>query len=243
MRFMSVILSLKLLVFSQNAIAAERPVVIELFTSQGCSSCPPADRLLGELAERDDLIALAYHIDYWDYIGWKDPLGLKAATLRQRAYAKSMHSRQIFTPQLIVDGTVSVVGSDEGAVTAAIKEAQRAARNQPQAIAIGLRPDGGDLILNLPASPGVGAASIWLVAFDDRHVTDIPRGENSGRTLVDIHAVRAITNLGPWRGASASQRIPSSSWPPSSDNIAILVQADGHGAIVAAQKLRLRAIP
>jgi hypothetical protein len=82
-----------------------------------------------------------------------------------------------------------------------------------------------------------------LVAFDDLHVTDIPRGENSGRTLVDIHAVRAITNLGPWRGASASQRIPSSSWPPSSDNIAILVQADGHGAIVAAQQLRLRAIP
>src|SRR5205814_1096869 len=108
-----------------TAQAETRPVVVELFTSQGCSSCPPADRLLSELAERPDVIALGLHIDYWDDLGWKDPLSSPEATARQRDYARQFGRRQVYTPQLVVDGTEEAVGSDRAAVLQALKQTKR----------------------------------------------------------------------------------------------------------------------
>src|ERR1700736_1842766 len=112
----ALLLSLGLAVVVTPAAAGERPIVVELFTSQGCSSCPPADALLAELAQRPDVIALGFHIDYWDDLGWKDPLSSPAATARQRDYARQFGRRQVYTPQLVVDGAEEAVGSDRAAV-------------------------------------------------------------------------------------------------------------------------------
>src|SRR5437764_7545823 len=123
-RYLLAIFAAGALTASNGAAAETRPVVIELFTSQGCSSCPPADRLLGELAQRPDVIALGFHIDYWDHLGWKDPLSSPAATRRQRDYALQFGRMQIYTPQLVVDGTGEAVGSDRAAVLAALRQAK-----------------------------------------------------------------------------------------------------------------------
>ena len=226
-----------------TAQAPDRPVVVELFTSQGCNSCPPADRLLGELADRDDVIALAFHVDYWDYIGWKDRFALAAARLRQQAYAKSMHARHIFTPQLIVAGNTSVVGSDRDAVEHAIKAAHKTSEGQPPASKITLTRGAKEVTLTLSESMQSPPANIWLLAYDDRHVTQIPRGENAGRTLIDHHAVRAIVNLGTWDGTETSRQIAARHWPADSDYLAIVLQVDNHGRILAAATLPLREIP
>ena len=116
---------------SSPICADSRPVVVELFTSQGCSSCPPADRLLGELARRADVLALGFHISYWDNLGWKDPLSSQASTDRQRAYARQFGGR-VYTPQIVVEGSREAVGSDRAAVFAALREAQPAAKARPQ---------------------------------------------------------------------------------------------------------------
>src|SRR5690348_4653604 len=100
----------------QTAIAAPRPIVVELFTSQGCSSCPPADALLNELAQRPDVVALGFHVDYWDYLGWKDPLSAPGSTQRQRDYARLLNQPTIYTPEMVIDGHLQLVGSDRTAV-------------------------------------------------------------------------------------------------------------------------------
>ena len=192
---------------------------------------------------RDDVIALAFHVDYWDYIGWKDRFSLAAARLRQQAYAKSMHARHIFTPQLIVAGNTSVVGSDRDAVEHAIKAAHKTHEGQPSAPKIALTRGAKEVTLTLSESMQSPPANIWLLAYDDRHVTQIPRGENAGRTLIDHHAVRAIVNLGTWDGTETSRQIAARHWPADSDHLAIVLQADNHGRILAAATLPLREIP
>src|SRR5690606_23996855 len=109
------------------AQAADRPVVVELFTSQGCSSCPPADRFLGELAARPGVIALGLHVDYWDYIGWKDPYARRAHTERQRDYSRTLNQRYVYTPQMVINGAFQAIGSDRAAVDGLIEEARRSA--------------------------------------------------------------------------------------------------------------------
>jgi hypothetical protein len=208
------------------AAAAERPVVVELFTSQGCSSCPPADALLRELAARPGVLALGYHIDYWDGPGWKDPLSSPAATARQRAYAREFrHDGQIYTPQLVVEGSDEMVGYDRDAVAAALHAAH------PRAAAPIAFADG---IVRIGA--GSGSGTVWLVHFERHRTTRVRGGENGGRVLDDANGVTALTRLGDWNGGAAEFAVAP---PRPGEGVAVLVQAAdgamlGAGAIYSA---------
>ena len=182
------------LAIASQADALERPVVVELFTWQGCNSCPPADRVLGELAQRPDVLALSFHVTYWDRLGWPDTFGLAAATDRQYAYARMIDRERVYTPQMVIDGRVELVGSRRSAVMAII----RLLKERPLA--------GPDLRLSegeLAVGPGVGRGMIWLATFDRRHDVQITRGENAGRTLAYHNVVRKLRPLARWRGEAA----------------------------------------
>jgi hypothetical protein len=170
------------------AQAGERPIVVELFTSEGCSSCPPADALLAELAGRPDVLALSLHVDYWDRLGWKDPYSSHAATDRQNRYATLLALPSIYTPQIVVDGRWQAVGSDRAG-------ALEIARRDRPAVPVTLALDNGQAQITLgPGGDGV-AASVLLIGFDRRHVSAVKRGENSGRTLAHVDVVRGIEEI------------------------------------------------
>lgn len=214
-RFAALLLGLGLL--AMPAAADPRPVVVELFTSQGCSSCPPADALLGELARRGDVLALGFHVSYWDSLGWKDPLSSQTSTDRQRNYARRFTSGRVYTPQIVVDGTGEMVGSDRAAVLAAL----RAAR--PEAIApVSFADDRRSVAIG----GGVGNGEVLLARFARQRTTAVAKGENAGRILRDANGVTALATLGIWDGGAVSFAVE----PPAPDEgIAVLVQAaDGH---------------
>ncbi len=187
-----------------SAAPAESPVVspvvsavvVELFTSQGCDSCPPAEALLRELAEEDGIVALEFHIDYWDYIGWPDPFSSPELTARQRSYSKDLRLRYVYTPQMVVDGRYDVVGSRRAEVRAAITKA--AARRKAVDVRL-LGEDGGKAVIPAGHSPE-GGATVWLAVYDDLHETRVLRGENAGRTLENRNVVREFVELGTWTG-------------------------------------------
>jgi hypothetical protein len=195
--------------------AETRPVVVELFTSQGCSSCPPADALLSELSQRPEVIALGFHIDYWDNLGWKDPLSSPAATARQRDYARQFVRMQVYTPQLVVDGTDEAVGSDRTAVLQALQQAK------PEAQAPVAFGDKG-----VTVGPGKGTGKVLLLRFVQKRTSRVTAGENTGRTLNDVNGVAALTPLGAWDGTSVTFPVEP---PGPGEGVAVLVQApDGH---------------
>jgi len=179
---------------------AERPVVVELFTSQGCSSCPPADAVLGELAHQPGVLALSFHVDYWDYIGWKDPFASAQYTDRQRDYAATLGLRYVYTPQIVVDGRHDIVGSHRREVTRAIEQSGETAPVVEVALEAA---EGGRAMLSSGAAPS-GGATVWLVTFDDNHSTPVARGENRGRDLRNSNVVRELTALGTWNGEAKS---------------------------------------
>jgi hypothetical protein len=192
--------------------AATRPVVVELFTSQGCSSCPPADALLRELAGRSDVIALGFHISYWDRLGWKDPLSNEASTDRQKAYAGRLSGR-IYTPQIVIDGTSEMIGSDRASVAAALRQ------TRPEAIApVSFAADGASVGIG----NGAGTGEAVLVRFARGRITNVPTGENAGRTLQDANGVNAVIRLGEWDGSARRYRIEP---PRPGEGLAVLVQA------------------
>ena len=173
----------------------QRPLLLELFTSQGCSSCPPADAVLRELATRDDLLPLAFHVDYWNDLGWVDPFSSAAFTARQQAYA-SARGFQVYTPQLVVEGKSDVVGSSRGEISRIIAAARLEARGATSSI----QRSGGDVRINIGAVAGItAAADVYLLSFDSSDSTSIGGGENSGRKLVYANVVRSIRKLGQWR--------------------------------------------
>lgn len=218
---------------SEDPVAS--PTVVELFTSQGCSSCPPADRLLEELADRDDVLALGYHVDYWDYIGWADPFASRESTMRQRQYGRAFDLRSVFTPQMVVDGVVSVVGSRRREVDRAIAAAPAL---RPQTVPVAVeQPDPDQFIVTLGAADYMGEpADVVLVRYDQAHVTEVERGENRGRTLTDVNVVRQFDVIGQWRGESMtiSATMPVSDIP---GGCAVLVQLPGHGPILGAARI------
>ena len=211
---------------------ARRPVVVELYTSQGCSSCPPADAFMGELAKRDDVVALAFHIDYWDYIGWKDPFGDPLNTARQRAYAARFRQRTVYTPQMVIDGAGHVVGSRHGDVEPAIRarQAMSPAERVSIPVEVGRRSDGAVTVI-VPAAATTGPADLLLAAIDARHVTEVRRGENSGRVLTDVNVVRSIARIGAWDGSLLSVTVPGDTWHRGADALVILLQAADHGPV------------
>ncbi len=205
--------------------AASAPVVVELFTSQGCSSCPPADAVLTDLAaHRPDVLALAFHVTYWDSLGWKDPYGLSQATARQRSYVSTLHAENAYTPQMVVDGRWEFVGSDRGTALAAIQ----AAPQKPVSVRIARDSSG----LSIDVGDGIGAAHVLLVGFDSMHRTPIGRGENGGRTLLESNIVRSLATVGDWSGGSLVLKAPV----PAGERVAVLLQQDS-GRIIGAARL------
>ena len=197
---------------SWAAQADSRPIVIELFTSQGCSSCPPADRLLSELAQRPGVLALGYHISYWDHLGWKDPLSSQASTDRQKAYARRLSGR-IYTPEMVVDGVTEMVGSHRAEVLASLREAQ------PLAVApVSFAKDGRSVIIG----PGGGTGDVLLIRFLKQRSTQVAAGENAGRALEDTNGVETVGTLGAWTGAAAAFPLNP---PGLGQGLAVLVQA------------------
>jgi hypothetical protein len=208
--------------------AAQRPVVVELFTSEGCSSCPPADAFLTELAQnRPDLLPLAFHITYWNGLGWRDPFALQTATERQRAYAKLLGRDSVFTPELVVEGSESLVGSDRVKVEAAIRQA---ASDHVTAASIRISRIGDTLTIDV--GRGSGAGTVLLVGFDPLHRTPVSRGENGGRTLTESNIVRSIESIGEWSGGALHLQ---QQLPPGQEYAAI-VQAS-NGQIIGAARL------
>ena len=199
--------------------------VLELFTSQGCSSCPTADALLDKLSQRSDIVALAYHVDYWDYIGWPDTFGAKANSDRQRDYAEGFGSSRIFTPQLVVNGRGSVVASREGEVDAALATAAL-----PVTIDLAVGDD-GMLEISVPPEAGNREAVMWLVTFIDRADVEIERGENKGKTVAYTQIVTDRQVLGMWESATgAEMRMPIGELLDAPANgIAVLIQEERNG--------------
>ena len=220
-------LALALAVLPTVATSAERPVVVELFTSEGCSSCPPADALLTELSRRGgDVLPLAFHVTYWDRLGWRDPFGLAAATNRQAAYGRRFGDGS-YTPEMVVDGIKGLVGSDRGAAHAAIAEARAEART---AVEIVLSRHGGRVGISLTA--GRGAGRVILVGFDPEHVTPVGRGENGGRTLTESNIVRSFRIVGEWTGQPLTLDVEA----PAGQDVAVLMEGPD-GAILGAARL------
>jgi len=194
------------------ARAAQHPVVLELFTSQGCSSCPPADALLGQLAQRPTVIALAWHVDYWDHLGWRDRFASGTATARQRAYARQVGSG-VFTPALVVDGANVVIGSERAAVEAAIQAADALP------VVLELKRSGDAVVVEVGTAPGPVRA--LRIVYDPEHATDVAAGENDGERLREYRIVREVETLADWDGA---ERRFTASPPGAGQGQVVLVQ-------------------
>ena len=211
------------------AAASERaPIVVELFTSQGCNSCPPAEALIAELARRPDVVPLSFHVDYWDYLGWRDPYATRAHTERQRAYARVLPSRYtVYTPQIIIDGAAHEVGSKHREIEALIAKAREARLAGPEIAVAGGR-------VRIGAAANAKPASVWVAYFQRAVTNEVPRGENAGRRLTSTNAVRELRLLGVWQGAEVDLPLGAAA-PAGCDGAAILVQRPGPGPIVAAR--------
>jgi hypothetical protein len=209
------------------------PVVVELFTSQGCSSCPPADVLLGELAGQQNVIALAFHVDYWDSIGWRDRFSMAAATLRQSRYVETLRLGSAFTPQVVIGGSRSFVGSDRQSIQAAV--AQGAAPGVPIEAAV-MR---NELVVSLPDGGDRREHEVNLVAYLPQATTRVGRGENSGRTLTEFNIVRQFRQLGAWTGKAGTWRIPLDSFPSDATHAVVLVQLKNQESIAGAVAISL----
>ena len=215
------------------AQAAERPIVVELFTSQGCSSCPPAEAYLRDLAKRDHVIALEFHVDYWDYIDWKDKFAKREFTDRQQGYVESLKGRYKYTPQMVIDGVTHTVGSNRGKVEALIDRQKRYKNSGPK---IRVRKEAGSIVAKISAARTSDTYDIVFVTFDKEHETAVKRGENRGRNLINARVVREYEMLGKWTGSPVDLTIPIAG-RPGNGGCAILIQKRGYGEIIAAVSL------
>ena len=215
---------------------APHPAVIELFTSQGCSSCPPADALLGRLAKRPGLVALSFSIDYWDYLGWRDTLGSPANSERQRGYARARGDGRVYTPQIVVNGITHVNGADEEAVREAVTSAEK--RLGKSKVPITMRADGDTLIVDVGAAPEGSdrrSATVWLAIAKEQEKVAITRGENRGKELTYHHPVRELTPIGMWEGDAITLRLPLKDLKTmGGDCLFVLLQEENTGPILGA---------
>lgn len=206
--------------------APQRPLLLELFTSQSCSSCPPADAVLDELAAHPGLLALEFHVDYWNDLGWTDTYSSPAFTARQQYYA-ALRGFEVYTPQLVVDGRSDTIGSNRGDIAAAIAAARRQAHSVPSS----LSAQGDSAGITVGAGEGA-AADVYLLSFDSHDQVSIRAGENAGRDMRYTNVVRSIRKVGEWHGQPLSLSEPLQS-PEKGRRLALLVQ-DRSGAIWAA---------
>jgi hypothetical protein len=209
----------------EPASAGDKRAVLELFTSQGCSSCPAADRLLGELTSDPSLITMSLAVDYWDYLGWQDTLALHGHTKRERAYAAARGDRDVYTPQIVVNGAVAVLGSDKNAIESAIAKTRASA--QPLSVPVTLKIDGDKLVAEVADATGATRpAEVWLCPLTGKITVNVGRGENTGKTLTYYNVVRGWKKIGDWNGKAASFSLPLSEVTGADiDSYAVLVQS------------------
>jgi hypothetical protein len=222
------------------ALSGEAVTVVELFTSQGCNACPPADALLIDLAdmqETDDLIVLGFHVNYWDYLGWADTFADETTTDRQRAYMDPFALRSLYTPQIIVDGVAQIPGSDRGAVMETILAAQ----GNPMIAAATpkLSPQEDGLYIRLDRAPLEGEADVWIVLYDNQHDVEVLHGENAGATLSYVNVVRRFERLGTWDGEPVDFSLEGGVLDPAFDNCVVIVQMVGNGPILGATLIHI----
>jgi hypothetical protein len=207
------------------AFAQARPVVVELFTSESCSSCPPADALLGQLAKQPGILALAFHVTYWNGPAWTDQYALTGATDRQSWYAGLQNSQDVYTPEAVIDGGPGIVGSNKTDMTNAIAAARPNTSN-----AVPISVSGTNMLtIKIGNGSAAGPAQLWLFGYDPQHTTQIGGGENGGATITETNTVRSITSLGGWTGISISLTMPK----PAGTHMAVLLQTSA-GTILGA---------
>jgi hypothetical protein len=211
--------------------AAAEPVkqVVELFTSQSCSSCPPADRLFGEVVKRDGIIGLAWHVDYWNYLDWKDTFSSSEATKRQYAYAKAFGTKQVYTPQFVLNGRKSMDADSLASATGA-------GSAEPLPVEMSATASKDRLVIR--TGGGKGDANLIMVQFDDEETVNVANGENSGRTLTNHYAVTGMHTVGMWSGKAMQIDLPLDEYMPKKGmGCAVLLQrmdGDMPGEIIGA---------
>jgi hypothetical protein len=219
-----------------SQLVAQRNAVLELFTSEGSSSCPAADALLGKFGTRRRVLVLSYLMDYWDYLGWRDTLARPANSERQRQYARMLGDGRVYTPQVVVDGLMHVNGRDEEAIETAIEAAE--VRLAEVKVSVNLRAEGDTLVIDIGAAPENSekrAATVWLAVAKKVETVAITRGENAGRELNYHHPVRELTPIGTWTGEAITLRLPLKDLKTrGSDYLMVLLQGEGAGPILGA---------
>jgi hypothetical protein len=208
--------------------------VLELFTSQGCSSCPPADVLLQQFSQRDNILALSFPVNYWDHLGWRDTLAKDAFNERQREYAAARGDREIYTPQIVVNGIAHAIGSQKSAIEAALAQTGRQLR--PSWVPVSLECGGGDAQLkagDAPAGSELRSGRLWVALYSNSVAVEIGRGENHGREVTYTNVVRQLVSAGDWDGREARYRVKI---PPGThfDGCAALLQSDKTHALLGA---------
>ncbi|HVT53905.1 MAG TPA: DUF1223 domain-containing protein [Dongiaceae bacterium] len=213
------------------APASQDPVVVELFTSQGCSSCPPANANLITVSDRPGVLALSFGVTYWDYLGWKDSFAKPEFTQRQYSYERTLHEASAYTPQMVVNGETDLVGNAIGDVERAIAGERDAAAKRPVASVPAITLGSGTVDVAAARAPD-GGADVWLVRYDPNLVqVPVAQGENGGRTLPHKNVVHDLVRLGGWAGAAKHFALPPAT---SGMKTAILVQSSYGGEIIAA---------
>jgi hypothetical protein len=213
------------IVLGHSALSAEPRAVIELFTSQGCSSCPAADKLMGELSQDPSLVTMSLPVDYWDYLGWKDTLALHGHSSRERAYANARGDREVYTPQVVVNGTAQVLGSDKAAIEQAIAKTRRAA--SPLSVPVTLTVSDDKISASVPAASGEPrSGEVWLCPITGKVTVDVGKGENHGRSLTYYNVVRGWVKLGDWSGQAQTFELPLAKILGANvDTVAVVVQS------------------
>jgi hypothetical protein len=210
--------------------------VLELFTSQGCSSCPPADALLAQLGKNPDIVTLSYSVDYWNYLGWHDTLSSAAHSDRQRDYARMRGDGMVYTPQIVVDGLTHVNGANEAAIEMAMRSAAK--RLDLVKVPVNIHTDGGTLVIGVGAAPSTSderSATVWLAVAKKDVTVPITRGENRGRKLSYHHPVRELTPVGMWNGEAMTLRLPLKDLKTrGGDCLVALLQVENAGPILGA---------
>jgi hypothetical protein len=210
-----------------GAYAESRPLVVELFTSQGCSSCPPAEAYVGSLSTRPDILTLAFHVNYWDDLGWRDRFALPQSVERQNNYARNLHRASVYTPQIVIDGREDDLRSSARTITKALSGTR-------DGVPLSINLQDATLVVDVGAQPGASASELVLVAYLRHAVSTIGLGENAGRTLEEFNIVRGVRTLGLWTGKAAMFCVLVSTLPRDATDVAVLLQPRGQGAIIGA---------